>query len=319
MNDTLRAMKELEESFVAWAQGRDDVRMAVVVGSWARSDHPADEWSDLDIGFSTTHPERYLSSDGWLGEIAKVWLWYPDPTGVTRHVLFEGGLDAGLAPIPHNDVTMAVRFVPALRRFPLRVLVPSRFRRGIEQQLASAAEYFGRGVRVILDKDGLSAKFLALLPPQPEHQPLPSLQTYQETVRQFLFEAVWSAKHLRRGELWHAKCGAVDGRMKELLLRMMQWHAHATRGTGVDTWDSGRFLDEWGDAAAIEELARAFAHYDEEDVWIALVTTIDIFRRLAAETAQRLGYAYPADADANVTAWLTTCMAGRRTAPAVSD
>jgi len=315
MNETLRAMKHLEERFVAWAQEREDIRMAVVVGSWARSDHPADEWSDLDIGFSTTHPERYLSSDGWVAEIANVWLMFPDATGVTRHVLFEGGLDAGLAPIPHSDVRMAVRLVPALRRLPLRVMIPAPVRKGIERQLATAAEYIGRGVRVILDKDAVAQRFLALLPPHEPHRDLPSQRDYEAAVSQFWFEAVWSAKHLRRGELWYAKNAGVDGSMKSLLLRMLEWNAWLAHGAKVDTWERGRFLEEWGDPRVSEELSRTFAHYDAEDVGRALLATMDVFRRVAIETGERARYAYPAEADARVTEWVKTCMANRRAAP----
>ena len=39
----------LIESFTTWAAYEDNVRTAVIIGSRARSDHPADEWSDLDI------------------------------------------------------------------------------------------------------------------------------------------------------------------------------------------------------------------------------------------------------------------------------
>jgi aminoglycoside 6-adenylyltransferase len=307
MSETLEAMKRLEERIVAWARERDDIRAVLVVGSWARSDHPADEWSDLDIGFTTTHPERYLASDEWLAEIADVWLMYPDPGGVTRHVLFEGGLDAGFAPIAHNSVKLAVRFLPALRRLPL----PSALRNSVEREVASASEYVERGVRVVLDKDDLAERFLALLPQIDRPRAAPSMKEFVETVNQFWFEAVWTAKHLRRGELWHAKCSALDGRMKELLLRMMAWHALAARGPGIDTWESGRFLEEWGDPRALRDLRDAFGRYDEEDVWRALIATMDLFRWLASETGQRLGYSYPSDSDGHVTEWVKQCNAGR--------
>jgi len=307
MSEALDAMKRLEERIVAWAGGRDDIRLVLVVGSWARSDHPADEWSDLDVGFTTTHPERYLASDEWVSEIADAWLMHPDPVGVTRHVLFEGGLDAGLAPIPHNSVAQAVRFLPVLRRLPL----PRSLRGSVERQLASAAEYVSRGVRVILDKDGIADRFLALLPSVEQRRSVPTQDEYSETVNRFWFEAIWTAKHLRRGELWHAKCGALDGRMKELLLRMMEWHALGTRGPGIDTWESGRFLEEWGDPRALRDLRDAFGRYEEEDVWRALLATMDLFRWLATEAGQRLGYAYPSAADARVTEWVKNCNAER--------
>jgi len=42
---------QLETRFVAWAQMVEDIRAAFIVGSRARDDHPADDWSDMDIVF----------------------------------------------------------------------------------------------------------------------------------------------------------------------------------------------------------------------------------------------------------------------------
>jgi aminoglycoside 6-adenylyltransferase len=55
----------------------------------------------------------------------------------------------------------------------------------------------------------------------------------------------------------------------------------------------GRFLEEWADARAVESLSVVFAHYNEEDVWRALLATMELFRWLALETADLLGYSYP--------------------------
>lgn len=44
-----RGYNRLIENLVSWAQAQDDIRAAILIGSRARSDHPADEWSDLDV------------------------------------------------------------------------------------------------------------------------------------------------------------------------------------------------------------------------------------------------------------------------------
>ena len=308
--DVNAAFQRLEDRFVAWARSRPDVRAAIVVGSRARRDHPADEWADLDIAFTTTDPRRYLSSDDWLSEIGTVWLAYRDPAGITRHVLFEGGLDAGFAPIPHRQVKLATRVVPLLQRFPLLVrFLPGGG--GLRRSLAEAAEYYHSGGRVILDKDGTAERFLALLPELPSSHTLPTAAIFSETVNEFWFAAVWTAKHLRRGELWWAKCSGLDGRMKTLLLRMTEWHARAERGPEFDTWENGRFLEEWADPRVVAGLRDAFARYDGEDLWSALFATLDLFRWLAAETADRLGFPNTRSADQSVSEWLAACRAGR--------
>ena len=306
------ATGQLEERFVAWAQARPDIRAAIVVGSWARVDHPADEWSDLDIGFTTTDPQRYLSKTDWLEDIAPTWVTYPDPSGVVHHVLFEGGLDAGIAVLANSTIKQAVRFLPVLGRFPILFrLLPKGLAEQIRQDVASAADYYRRGARVILDKDGLAARFLSLFPADSAPHGPPTQAEFLGAVNEFWFLAVWTAKHLRRGELWFAKTEGCDGQMKSLLLRMLEWRARAAHGWDYDTWEKGRFLEEWTDAAALQALEKAFARYEDDAVRRALLATMDLFRWLAVETAERLGYSYPTAADERVTEWITTCFSER--------
>jgi aminoglycoside 6-adenylyltransferase len=296
-------LKDLEQRFVAWAERRPDIRAAIVVGSSAREDHPADEWADLDLGFTTTNPRRYLTSTDWLQQIATPWVAVLDPGGVVQHVLFEGGVDAGFAVIAHGQITWAMRLLPTLRRFPvLWRAVPGGQR--MRRDLAEVADYYRRGSRVIVDKDGLAQRFLALLPAAELVAGLPTEANFVDLVQRFWFQAVWTAKHLRRGELWWAKAQGLDGEMKSFLLRMIEWHARSLHGWDYDTWDHGRFLEEWAEPRVIEALRPAFARYDAADAWRALLATMALFRSLAKETAGRLGYPYPAQVDSYLSAWI---------------
>jgi aminoglycoside 6-adenylyltransferase len=282
MNQIELAYEQLIDRFVAWAQTQPDIRAAVVLGSRARRDRPADEWSDLDLLVITTDPGRLLSQTDWLEQLGTPWLTFLEQTAVgggnERRVLFEGGLDVDFAPAP---VELARQF--ATDGWP-----------------AEIAAVIRRGMRFVLDKDGLAAS-LALPPDeQPAPQP-PTRERFLNLVNDFWYHAVWVAKKLRRGELWTARL-SCDSYMKRLLLTMIEWHAGAASGWGADTWHNGRFLEQWADPRAVDGLRQAFAHYDAADVWRALLATMDLFRWLATEAAARLGYPYPTSADEHVTA-----------------
>jgi len=81
------------------------------------------------------------------------------------------------------------------------------------------------------------------------------------------------------------------------LQQMLEWHAHAVHGAAHDTWMRGRFLEEWADPRAVAQLATVFAHYDRQDIARALWATMELFRWLAVETAQRWQYTYPTSSD----------------------
>lgn len=281
--------EQLEQSFVAWAEAEPGVRAATIIGSRARTDHPADEWADLDILLFVDDTERFVADSAWPEQIGTVWLTFvertPDGQGWERRVLFAGGVDVDFALNPAE---------------------------GLRQMLAHGippiiAGVMRRGYRVLVDKDGLLAAITAMpLPEEPPFLP-PSEHDFLNLVHDFWYHTVWTAKHLRRGELWWAK-GGCDIHLKMLLQTMLEWHARATRGPAVDTWMRGRFLEEWADPRAVAELAGVFGHYDRDDIVRALWATMDLFRWLAVETAQGWGYAYPSAGDRDATELVRTLL-----------
>jgi aminoglycoside 6-adenylyltransferase len=274
---------QLLERFIAWAQAQAGIRAVALVGSSARHDYPADEWSDLDLVLAVADPQTWLASPDWLMELDEIWFTFleygPTGTAIERRVLFAGGQDVDFIILP----------VESARQGFAGTYVP---------------EIASRGLRVLLDKDHIlpSMQFEAS---QGSVQP-PSFQEYSQVVHDFWFHAVWTAKKLRRGELWVAKV-CCDDYMKRLLLRMLEWQAQAGRDKGVDTWFNGRFLERWASPAVLEKLRIAFASYEVEDVWRALCVSLELFDHVARETASRWRYDYPAENVKKVIGWVEEC------------
>ena len=293
MNQSNPSYEQLIVRFVKWAETCPDIRGAIIVGSRARIDYPADEWADLDIMVITTDPEHYLATADWITNIGKPLLTFVEPTpgdDMERRVLFEGMLDVDFAIIPERKVQ------PLLQG-------------KISPQLAAELrEVFGRGMRVLLDKDGKLAQFRELISSIEKSSPCPPTQPeFLEVINDFLYHVVWTVKKLQRGELWTAKA-CSDDYMKWILLRMMEWHSRATKGWNYDTWFRGRYLEEWVDRRALECLRNAFAYYDKDDIIRALLETMDMFRWIATETGEKMGYSYPTESDENITGWVRNCL-----------
>ena len=298
-------MKQLEEGFVAWANTRPDIRAAIVIGSRARIERPADEWSDLDIVIFTTAPEYYLSKIDWLENIGTPLLNYlqDTPTGGQRELraLFEGGLDVDFTIVSNAEAKSLVRFLRVRKRIPqLLQLLPKEKSRKIMQEIADFARIIRRGMRVLIDKDGVSVHLSLLtddsfscLPPKP------SESEFLAVLNEFWYFAVLMTKKLRRGELWTAS-RINNCSMKHLLLQMLEWHARASNGWDYDTWQGGSFIEDWADPRAVNALSNAFAHYNKEDIRNSLWATVDTFRWLAVETAAHLNFPYPTVTDERV-------------------
>ena len=276
--------EQLEARITAWMRARPDIWAAVVVGSRARVEHPADEWSDLDLVLFVADPSPYTSGPDWLAEIGDTWMTYLDDTGhgdPEWFALFEG------------DLKLDVALVAA----PLQVS-----QAGLREILESSpySDVFERGMRVVLDRSGAEAgpSFSITAPKVPAH---PMEAEFSALVSRVLLGALRAAGMLKRGELWWAK-QQCDCELKHCLLAMLEWHARATLGADRDTWHDGRFLEEWAAPRAVEALPATFGRYDAEDVWRALHATLDLFRRLALELAAALRYAYPTQVDARIVA-----------------
>ncbi len=81
---------------------------------------------------------------------------------------------------------------------------------------------------------------------------------------------------------------------------MMEWNARSNQGWETDTWHEGRHLKDWTDEETWGSLHGAFGRFDPRDSWSALDATIALFRRLAMDTAAKLGLPYPKSLDKDV-------------------
>ncbi|HLG08007.1 MAG TPA: aminoglycoside 6-adenylyltransferase [Gaiellaceae bacterium] len=256
-------MDLIEAAVADWARERDDVCAAIVVGSQVRTDSTADRWSDLDIILIVDDPESYAESAAWISEFGTPALTFLEETPLgqrERRVLYETGEDVDLPLLPLSAIELL-------------------------EQSANAAALLARGYRLLVDKIGLEERLRTLVESAPVPT-RPSQADFDQLVADFWYHALWTAKKLRRGEVFTA-IDCLDGYMKARLVTLLEWHARAI-DPSVDTWHAGRFLERWADPGALAALERAYAYYAVRDVARALWETTDLFQGLEEETARRL-------------------------------
>ena len=87
-----------------WAAGQPDIRAAVLLGSQARVDAPADPASDVDVTLFVDEPASYLDDTAWIDHFGEPLLSFREPTAVggfeERRVLFREGLEVDFAIVP---------------------------------------------------------------------------------------------------------------------------------------------------------------------------------------------------------------------------
>jgi aminoglycoside 6-adenylyltransferase len=247
------------ESFLAdvadWARDEPGVRAAVLIGSQARSDTPADEWSDVDVALVVDDPAPLAWDLSWIRRFGEPEVTFVETSTVggqpERRVLFSDGLEVDLPLFP---VELWHRLLAD----------------------AEAADALRRGHRILYDDLG-AADAIAALP----HVAEPSRREPAELLQDFWYHALWSAKKLRRGEgITARRC--VEGRLKWLLLELAR-----ERASG-DTWHDERFAESWAEQRVIDAFWLSAASPDE--LGAVLLGICDVFDAIAAD----LGLAHPA-------------------------
>jgi aminoglycoside 6-adenylyltransferase len=256
-------MELIAAAVADWARERDDVRAALVVGSQARTDVPADRWSDLDVVLFVDDPRRLADDATWVEEFGTPVLTFLELTGfgnrVERRVLYESGEDVDF-PLIEASAWREVESMPEARLL------------------------LARGCRVLYDELGIREALAEIEPPPAP--PLPDGAALRELSSDFWYHALWTAKKLRRGEVFTA-IGCLDGYLPWRLVTLVAWHARAL-DPSVETWHSGRFVERWADPGVLASLEKAFAHYDLRDVARALWDTIDLWQGVEEELARKL-------------------------------
>lgn len=263
--------KEIKERLYSLAEGDEKTKAVVIIGSSARTYSQADEYSDLDVIIATEEPEAWLYGEypARLGNIKISFIEHTFGGAEERRILYEGSYDVDLTAI-----------------------TPDQFREGVVN--GPCNEVMNRGYIVLYDAMGISSLLKEYIKPVVKHD-LPSEEEFLNMVNDFLYHIVWSCKKLQRGELWTAMF-CIDVYMKNLLLRIMEMYTICVHQ--ADVWHKGRFLEKWADEEIILKLRSCFAHYDREDMFSALVSTYELFSKLARAVAGYCSYSYPDEADA---------------------
>jgi len=271
--------QKIINNFTHWGKNCDNLHAALVIGSQARTDNKADKYSDLDIIMFVDDPALFLASDQWLKDIGEYHISFIENTmgGLKeRRVLFGGALDVDFIIVPTDKMD-------ALGG-------------------GMATEILQSGYRILVDKIGLQEK-LPLISTEKQPSALPTQQDFTNLTNDFWYHSVWTAKKLKRGEIWAAKF-CVDSYMKWQLLSIIEHHARTMHGAEYNTWYGGRFIDKWAEPWILEKLAECFAHYNKDDIKNALLATMDLFRMVATQIADKLEFEYPYEADNFATTWV---------------
>ena len=268
----------------SWAARQELVRAVILESSRAREGAELDAFSDYDALLALADTQPFVDDEAWLRGFGEPLVRFRDAfetwghRAYTRLVLYTDGtkIDYMLWPV-------------AL----LRQVVA-------EQRLPDALDW---GYRILLDKDNLTDGLPA--PTCTAHIPArPSEAEYLAAVEEFWWETTYVAKNLWRDDVMMAKYNLDVALRHELLLKMLEWRVEVDRGWAWKPGLAGRGLKRALAPETWAELEATWAGAAVVENWRALFAMTALFRRVAREVGQALGYAYPDALDRGVTTYL---------------
>jgi aminoglycoside 6-adenylyltransferase len=257
------------EQILAWARAEGAVRLVVVTSTRARPEGAPDALSDYDVVVALTDLSRFDPVAAY-GTPAARWGDEHDVHGTLtffRGVVYEDGVKVDWMLWPAN--------VPELIA-----------EHGLPDNLDV-------GYRVLLDKDSATTRWAQ--PSFRAHIPAkPTEEEYAALVEEFWWSATYVAKARARGELFHARFVLDTDLTYGCLRTMLEWRIELDRDWNWKPGAAGRGIER----ALPTDLAREL-----EAAHDSVERTVELFRRVAHEVGEALGYAYPQLADDTVSAY----------------
>ena len=279
---------------IQWAERRAAIRAMLLTSTRAVPNAPVDDLSDYDIMLFAEDIHPFHEERSWLADFGEVLVAYWDP--IYRDPDF--GIEKFGNVTQYAD-GLKIDFT----------LCPVEMLRKIAAAPSLPAE-LDAGYRLLLDKDDLTAGIK--LPTYKAYIPVPPTnEVYQTMINDFFSDAPYVAKCLLREELFPAKW-CLDYDMKHVYLRpMLEWRMELEYNWSATIGSLSKGLKKKLPSEIWSQLEASYAGADFEENWEALFRTMALFRRVAMEVGEAMGFAYPLELDERVTAFVQNMRKGQ--------
>ena len=268
--------KDIVDKIIKYGEKSELVKAEVLIGSQSRQIDCADEYSDIDVMLFVSDIDFFINSDEWISSLGKYYISFVEQTvsgGMERRVIFENAMDADFIFLQADDFS----------------------------RINELSEIVSRSYKMLLDKDNFT-DIISHVAQLDKSFSMPSESEIQNLISEFFFHVIWASKKVMRGEIW-AAITCVDGYMKKLLLKMIEYHSHALHGTDYDTWHNGKFIERWAEPWVVKEFQNIYARFSDKDIMKALLNTMNLFQKIAVETMDKWDYEYPVISNKYATEW----------------
>lgn len=273
----MRSEQEMLELILSMAKHDERIRAVILNGSRTNPNAPHDIFQDYDIVYLVTDVEPYKADLSWIARFGELMiLQMPDLMGTEK---------------PADRFTYLMQFMDG-NRIDLTVL-----------PLTKAAEQAEDSLSILLlDKDGIVPPFApahagGYLPKRP------TAKAFFDCCNEFWWLCPYVAKGLWREELPYART-MLDEHARGQLMIMLTWYVGVRTDFTQSPGKLGKYLKLRLEPELWSMFERTYADAGYAHTLDALMVMCELFRTTAVQVAAQLGFDYPYDDDARVSAHL---------------
>jgi len=275
---------DVVDKLIAWGTAHPLIRAMILTSSRTRQDGPVDLLSDYDLILAVSDVGQFAFDDAWISEYGRPMVRWGDQGEMHNLATYFRGV------VYQNYVKIDYSIWPVelLERISAEAFLPDQL---------------DVGYRVLLDKDQRTAGWKQ--PSYQAHIPArPTEAEYQALVEEFWWSTTYVAKSLWRDDLVFAEW-ILDKDLKlETMLRMLEWSIEIDHNWSLKPGIYGRGLKQLLPPNIWSKFVSTYVALDFEETWVALDRVIALFRQVAPDVGNALGYAYPQRVDDQVSAYL---------------
>jgi aminoglycoside 6-adenylyltransferase len=278
--------QEVVDQLVEWGTAHPWIRAMILTSSRARPDGSVDPLSDYDLILVVSHVESFAFDDAWLSEYGRPMVHWGDQGEMHGLSTYFRGV------VYQNYIKIDYSLWPVelLSHIEASALLPDQL---------------DVGYRVLLDKDQRMAGWKP--PSYQAHIPSrPTEAEYQALVEEFWWGTTYVAKSLWRDDLVFARWMLDQDLKLEMLRRLLEWRIEIDQHWSVKPGVHGRGLKQLLPPDIWSQFARTYGELHVGETWGALDRVIALFRQVAPDVGNALGYPYPQQVDDQVSAYLET-------------
>ncbi len=276
--------KDVVDKLMAWGAAHPLIRAMILTSSRTRPDGPVDLLSDYDLILAVSEVGPFAFDEAWISEYGGPMVRWGDQGEVHdlatyfRSVVYQN----------YVKIDYSIWPVELLSRIAAETSLPDQL---------------DVGYQVLLDKDQRTAGWKQ--PSYQAHIPArPTEAEYQALVEEFWWGTTYVAKSLWRDELVFARWVLDQDLKLETMRRLLEWRIEIDHHWSVKPGIHGRGLKQPLPPDTWSAFATTYVSLDGEQTWAALDRVIALFRQVAPDVGNALGYTYPQQVDDQVSAYL---------------